>query len=80
VLLLLLLCQFDILWPDITVREHLVLYAVIKGATWTEAGSVAEGAAAEVLLLYGLWPVTCVLSSIPCLISFSAVACAVAKL
>ncbi|KAF6260985.1 hypothetical protein COO60DRAFT_831207 [Scenedesmus sp. NREL 46B-D3] len=40
--------QFDILWPDITVREHLVLYAVIKGATWAEAGSVAEQAAAEV--------------------------------
>jgi hypothetical protein len=45
-----LLCQFDILWPDITVREHLVLYAVIKGATWAEAGSVAEQAAAEVRL------------------------------
>jgi ABC-type multidrug transport system ATPase subunit len=43
-----LLCQFDILWPDITVREHLVLYAVIKGATWAEAGSVAEQAASEV--------------------------------
>jgi ABC-type multidrug transport system ATPase subunit len=42
--------QFDILWPDITVREHLVLYAVIKGATWAEAGSVAEQAAAEVRL------------------------------
>jgi ABC-type multidrug transport system ATPase subunit len=42
------LCQFDILWPDITVREHLVLYAVIKGSTWAEAGSVAEQAAAEV--------------------------------
>jgi hypothetical protein len=43
-----LLCQFDILWPDITVREHLVLYAVIKGSTWAAAGSVAEQAAAEV--------------------------------
>ncbi len=23
--------QFDILWPDISVREHLELYAAIKG-------------------------------------------------
>lgn len=23
--------QFDILWPDISVREHLQLYAAIKG-------------------------------------------------
>ncbi|WIA08739.1 hypothetical protein OEZ85_008162 [Tetradesmus obliquus] len=40
--------QFDILWPDISVREHLGLYAVIKGASWAEAGGVAEQAAAEV--------------------------------
>lgn len=23
--------QFDILWPEITVKEHLMLYAAIKG-------------------------------------------------
>lgn len=40
--------QFDILWPDISVREHLQLYAVIKGATWSEAHSSAQQAAAEV--------------------------------
>jgi len=40
--------QFDILWPDISVREHLQLYAVIKGATWGDAHSSAQQAAAEV--------------------------------
>lgn len=40
--------QFDILWPDITVREHLVLYALIKGDSWAEAGRQAEQAAVEV--------------------------------
>lgn len=40
--------QFDILWPDITVKEHLVLYAVIKGSHWKEAEGVASAAAAEV--------------------------------
>ena len=25
--------QFDILWPEITVKEHLMLYAAIKGFT-----------------------------------------------
>lgn len=40
--------QFDILWPDITVLEHLVMYAVIKGATWANANREAKHAAAEV--------------------------------
>jgi ABC-type Na+ transport system ATPase subunit NatA len=40
--------QFDILWPDITVAEHLQLYAVIKGATYAQAGMQAQQAAAEV--------------------------------
>jgi ABC-type Na+ transport system ATPase subunit NatA len=40
--------QFDILWPDISVREHLQLYAVIKGATYADAGTQARQAAAEV--------------------------------
>jgi len=25
--------QFDLLWPDLTVKEHLQLYARIKGVT-----------------------------------------------
>lgn len=40
--------QFDILWPDITVLEHLVMYAVIKGASWNDAYKEARQAAAEV--------------------------------
>lgn len=40
--------QFDILWPDITVAEHLQLYAVIKGATYAQASTQAQKAAAEV--------------------------------
>lgn len=43
--------QFDILWPDITVREHLQLYAVIKGATYADASTQARQAAAEVSCL-----------------------------
>lgn len=42
--------QFDILWPDITVAEHLQLYAVIKGATWADASTQVQHAAAEVRL------------------------------
>lgn len=40
--------QFDILWPDITVREHLQLYAAIKGCDRAAARGVAEQAAASV--------------------------------
>lgn len=41
--------QFDILWPDVTVREHLTLFAVIKGAARGEdAAARAVRAAAEV--------------------------------
>ena len=40
--------QFDILWPDITVREHLELYAAIKGFKRSEAASEAETAARDV--------------------------------
>ncbi len=43
--------QFDILWPDITVREHLQLYAAIKGCDGGSARGVAEQAAASV----GMW-------------------------
>jgi ABC-type multidrug transport system ATPase subunit len=40
--------QVDILWPNLTVLEHLQLYAVTKGVAWHEAAAVAEAAAAEV--------------------------------
>lgn len=40
--------QFDILWPDITVREHLELYAAIKGYSLLAAQSAAASAAEEV--------------------------------
>lgn len=40
--------QFDILWPDITVREHLELYAAIKGSQRGAARSMAEQAATSV--------------------------------
>jgi broad specificity phosphatase PhoE len=45
--------QFDILWPDITVREHLQLYAVIKGSTYAQASMQAQQAAAEVRKQHG---------------------------
>ena len=40
--------QFDILWPDLTVREHLELYAAIKGYSKTAGKSVAASSAKEV--------------------------------
>lgn len=40
--------QFDILWPDITVREHLELYAAIKGSQRGAVRSMAEQAATSV--------------------------------
>lgn len=40
--------QFDILWPDITVQEHLELYAAIKGYTWEETPQVVQAAARNV--------------------------------
>lgn len=40
--------QFDILWPDITVREHLQLYAQIKGYSALDAASVALAAAVKI--------------------------------
>lgn len=38
--------QFDILWPDITVREHLELYSAIKGYE-KEAAKAASISAAQ---------------------------------
>lgn len=40
--------QFDILWPEITVLEHLGMYAAIKGFRGTDARDAAAAAAAEV--------------------------------
>ena len=40
--------QFDILWPEITVREHLTLYAEIKGYNRQDARAVADAAAHDV--------------------------------
>ena len=47
--------QFDILWPEITVLEHLGMYAAIKGFRGTDARDAAAAAAAEV----GRW--TCLI-------------------
>jgi ABC-type multidrug transport system ATPase subunit len=40
--------QFDVLWPDLTVREHLQLYARIKGLDRAAAAQAAADAAEEV--------------------------------
>ena len=40
--------QFDILWPEITVLEHLSIYAAIKGFRGADARDAAAAAAAEV--------------------------------
>jgi ABC-type multidrug transport system ATPase subunit len=40
--------QVDILWPTLTVKEHLQLYAVTKGVAWPEAAAVSQAAAEEV--------------------------------
>ena len=43
--------QFDILWPDLTVDEHLQLYAAIKGYSDADASDVAASAAHDVGML-----------------------------
>ena len=40
--------QFDILWPDITVREHLELYSAIKGYSSAASKGAAVSAAKSV--------------------------------
>lgn len=40
--------QFDILWPEISVREHLQLYAALKGYAGAAVDIAATTAAAEV--------------------------------
>lgn len=40
--------QFDILWPNISVREHLEIFAAIKGYASADRRGAAEAAANEV--------------------------------
>lgn len=40
--------QFDILWPDISVKEHLELYAAIKGYSYKDTRQVVLTAAHDV--------------------------------
>ncbi|KAF5833388.1 hypothetical protein DUNSADRAFT_10320 [Dunaliella salina] len=40
--------QHDVLWPDLTVREHLQLYAAIKGYRGADVGQVAVEAGEQV--------------------------------
>lgn len=40
--------QFDILWPDISVKEHLELYAAIKGYSRKDTRQVVLAAAHDV--------------------------------
>lgn len=40
--------QFDILWPEITVKEHLMLYAAIKGFTRQQQLDEATAAAHDI--------------------------------
>lgn len=56
--------QFDVLWPDITVREHLELYAAIKGYSGRDVAEIAGEAAWDVGATLGPQsPVTaCILS------------------
>lgn len=34
--------QFDVLWPELSGKEHLVLYGRIKGCGWTSAVAEAD--------------------------------------
>ena len=40
--------QFDVLWPDLTVREHVELFAQIKGYSADEAQALAAASTREV--------------------------------
>ena len=44
--------QFDILWPDISVAEHLQLYAAIKGFRRADMGAVVQSAVDSVGALF----------------------------
>jgi ABC-type multidrug transport system ATPase subunit len=43
--------QFDLLWPDLTVEEHLLFYARLKGASRSEEKALTERAMKEVHLV-----------------------------
>ena len=42
--------QFDLLWPDLTVKEHLLFYARIRGVPRAQEQEIVEKAIAEVQL------------------------------
>ena len=42
--------QFDILWPDLTVKEHLLFYARLKGISLSQEQAVVKQAMSEVYL------------------------------
>jgi ABC-type multidrug transport system ATPase subunit len=42
--------QFDLLWPDLTVEEHLLFYARLKGVKPSEEKEKVQKAMKEVLL------------------------------
>ena len=42
--------QFDTLWPDLTVEEHLLFYAWLKGISPADEKKLAEQAMKEVYL------------------------------
>ena len=56
--------QFDILWPEITVKEHLMLYAAIKGfgrqQQVDEATSAAHDVGEFALLKFMLLSAACI--------------------
>ena len=45
--------QFDILWPDLTVREHLEVYAAIKGYSKLAGKTAAVNSTKEVGKIFG---------------------------
>lgn len=65
--------QFDILWPEITVKEHLMLYAAIKGFNREQQLQEATHAAHDVGRLTCLTNLS--LKSLPICMSPCAMAC-----
>lgn len=50
--------QFDILWPGLTVREHLELFAALRGVPRRNIPAAVRSAAAEVDLVEKLGMIT----------------------
>jgi ABC-type multidrug transport system ATPase subunit len=42
--------QFDILWPDLTISEHLYFYARLKGVLWKDEKKAVDAALKSVSL------------------------------